>query len=192
MLYCLDLDNTLVPDFALELASKDLGYHYQAEDHIRWDPFQFLPEALAHKVIEKWRDPEVMNTLPALPGARETLQRWKAAGHRNIIVTARPPHLEEGTKEMVSRLFGNSVEDTYVTGVGQDKLALLKELKPDAWIDDAPHQVTSCMFAGIHSILISNTHTRYNWGIWSTPGLRIRPSVAAIEDSDLIKRVLHL
>lgn len=181
-----DLDNVLVPDTAFEIASKELGYSFTSCDHIHWDPYRFMPKNLADLLVEKWHDPAIMNTLPEIPGSKKVLDRWKGQGHEIFVVTARHTSLAEGTAKMVDRLFPGCISETIVVGPSTDKIDVIKDLKADTWIDDAPHQVVSCLRHNVHSILITNTHTRYNWHVWNTPGLRCRNSLSYITGMDLL------
>lgn len=168
----IDLDNTLVLENSISKVAKEMGLSFTEKNHLHWDVFQSFPHEVAAKVAASWMDPQHMGTLPVLVGVPETLRRWKETlGHDLFLVTARDKSVEAATLDLVARNFPGLFEEVSVVGGGVDKVSYLLDKNIELWVDDCPHQTRKTLAAGIPTILVSNTFTRYNWHAQATPGL---------------------
>lgn len=159
---CIDFDDTLIYSKITKYASEILHYKFTRKDILTWDlePFPKDLKELIYKMF-KWNF--YMNeTIKPIKGSQEKVNEWISKGHNVYIITARCPEIRTETIDKVNELFPNITGLRFV-GLNESKIGILKDLKADVWIDDAPHGITDSLFANISTIMICNEYTKYNW-----------------------------
>lgn len=157
----IDLDGCLVALKAVDIASVILGYDFKEQDNKDWD-FSIFPEDLRQKVFQFFDDPFVMcDHVKVIPGSQEKLKEWALMGYRLHVVTARRENIRHKTVEMVRANFPE-IEAVHFVGFDESKKQVLDKIKPDMFIDDAPHNVLDGLDMGLNVMMISNKYTAYN------------------------------
>jgi len=162
MIIGLDYDNTLVDTSynTIALAEENLGIKAPSYNH-DWC-FSGFPKPLVDEITRLFKDDSFMNNVFTFRTVVPTLYKWKKAGHKIIIITARAPEVRKGTRQMVKRIFP-MVDKLLFVDMGQSKSEIMKKEKLDIWIDDAPHGVLQSKELGIKTYLIHNKYTKcYN------------------------------
>ncbi len=158
----LDYDNTLVDSSynAIALAEENTGIKAPSYNH-DWH-FTGFPKKLVVEIQRLFKDDMFMNNVFTFRTVVPTLYKWKKAGHKLIIITARAEEVRKGTKFMVKRIFP-MIDKLLFVDIGGDKTELMKKEKLDIWIDDSPHGILQADALGIKTYLIHNKYTKcYN------------------------------
>ena len=134
----------------IDLAAEGLRY---------WDFFQYravreknLTWACVRSVLERIdTDPAIHQMPPRDPHARDVILRWREAGHRVSIVTAR----EEGAREVTEAFLRRH-------DIPHDALVMEARVKTgyDVLVDDAPHNVLMAAADGGLALLMDQPYNR--------------------------------
>lgn len=159
-----DLDNTLVRLNTVEVISKEKDLNYTMLDCDDWH-FSSFPSEFRKLLVKAWADPDHMCSLAPINGSYEKILSLKDQGHKLYLITARMPEVRERTIEYIQCIFPNIFTDILFVDYNGSKQDLMKQLKLDIWVDDAPHECHAAYYNGIKVFMISNMDTRYNWYI---------------------------
>lgn len=107
---------------------------------------EIIPEEIWVPSMQFFEDGGGYATLTPMDGVRTSLERLKAAGHKIIIVTARPRHFHRQT-ELCMALNKLPYDKIYYTPKG--KGPTLAKLKPDIFLDDHPGNLHDALKFGV-------------------------------------------
>ena len=175
-----DLDDTLFESNVIMDVVNKYRLPFQRSDIKTWELFE-LPEYCRVEVRKRWNQQKHMCRLIPCEDAVETINTWSNNGHHLYCVTSRSKKIEKETKKMVSHWFP-TIKNTYV--VEGSKVEILKELKPDLFIDDGGHHMLDALQLNINVVLISNKHTPYNHDYRSY--IPWKPRIADIKLEEII------
>lgn len=157
MVICVDLDGVLIGLKAISLASDGVLGESDATDY----KMTCFSEELRQAIFSHFHNPKTMcEDVKVLEGVIETLSEWVYQGHKVYIVTARSEVIRKETRVMVANSFP-MVTGLKFVNIDEDKNRVLRELRCDLFIDDAPHNIEASS-TEFFTVMISNKYTRYN------------------------------
>lgn len=170
MIFCFDLDETLVRGCVITQASRilaaagEIDRIYTGKDVTSWE-LDGLPDRVKEKTLELFNDKHyaVQNKKPIV-GVEVFLNYLKTKGHELHILTARPASLHGDTTEYILRVFGVGMfkQITCVDGCNNRKIMALAKINPDYYFDDNISYCEEARLLGIDTYMISNEHTPWN------------------------------
>ena len=161
-----DIDGVLAdyPRSFLEFINQELGTAYTIDQVTSYDIYSCLgiPPEVGLSIKNKYRETGQKRFIPVLPGAREFLQRLKAAGYTIVLITARPyeqySRIYADTLEWLARndlpydylVFHEKKEEYLIDMVGKDAIRF--------FVDDVAGNANSVSKLGIPCYLITRPY----------------------------------
>jgi uncharacterized HAD superfamily protein len=160
-----DLDDVLC-DFVpamFRFHNKTYGTHltrkaFSEDIHALFEVIADNTEDAIKKVEAFYRSDEFMKLKP-IEGARENLLKIKSAGHKPVVITARPSHLKDHTEKWLGEHFKDIFEEIHfadkaVHDRGWSKSEMCKRLEIHTHIDDFLMFAEDCAKHGINVFLL--------------------------------------
>lgn len=166
----IDLDDTILRNNVIEIASKAYGLDFSKRDVYDWE-FSNFPKNVKDLIYLLYKEPSYMvDNAEFINGSIKKLKEWSMLGFEVYIVTNRPMEIRKATIEKFKNLL--PITDIYFSN--GSKKEILKELNLDVWIDDAPHGILEAIELGIEKVyMVSNLETKYNWHILENPKINL-------------------
>jgi uncharacterized protein len=142
----IDIDSTLHHywDTLAAVAKRRFGVELPYERQTVWEIDALRPEQVRAAVEETHR-PEYIAAAEPYPGAVETINAWRAAGHFIHITSHRRGEAYEATERWLRRI-GLEFDELYCS---QDKVTHAVEIGIDLLIDDKPSDLLRALEAGM-------------------------------------------
>lgn len=98
------------------------------------------------EILEYMQTSRMYENLAALKGAKEGVKAIEEAGFNICIVTALPEQAKLMRRNNLRNVLGLEPQEIYCVGMGMSKAEILKELKPDVFMDDRIEYLASAPF----------------------------------------------
>jgi uncharacterized HAD superfamily protein len=166
----IDIDGTLA-DFQENLLlhhNQKNGTSFQKKDITMYDMttlFGWKKEEATKKFNEFYQTP-LFQDLPIIDGAKEAIEKLSQK-HELVIVTARPPELEEMTEKWLDENFGELFSEYIITTTYQKrgkhipKAKICMDKKISCMIEDSLHFSFECAALGIRVFLLDRPWNQY-------------------------------
>lgn len=151
MRIAIDIDSTLHHywDVLSEAARTRFGIELPYEEQFTWGITRLKPEQLEVCIAETHCPEKILAGTP-YPGAVETVNRWKAAGHEVLITSARTAEAHEATLQWLGEI-GLEHDGLHCC---QDKVERCAAMGVGLLIDDSPENLRQAIDAGLHAATI--------------------------------------
>ncbi len=146
MRIAIDIDSTLFHywDGFARAARERFGVHIPYAEQSVWEIDKLRPEQVLAVVRETHRDENILGAEP-YPGAVETVQTWKEAGHFIHVTSHRAEGCHAATAEWLGRI-GLPHDELYCSF---DKVTRCLAISIDLLIDDSPLNLRRAIDEGI-------------------------------------------
>lgn len=157
MKVALDIDDTLFKNTVL----RDVLNEHDFTGTYSWDLHE-IPENVLSIVRSRFADPMYMCTVKPFDGNPEVIKDMHSKGFELYAVTSRLESVHAQTRDMIKEHFPE-IRDVYFGN--ETKRDILIDQGFNMLIDDSPKYIKEIMDTDIQKILISNSHTPYNFDL---------------------------
>jgi len=157
MKVALDIDDTLFKNTVL----RDTLNEHNFTGTYSWDLHE-IPDHVLSIVRSRFADPDYMCSITPFEGNPEVIKDMQSKGFELYAVTSRLESVHNQTRQMVKDHFPE-IKDVYFGN--ETKRDILINEHFDMLIDDSPKYIQEVMDTDIQKILISNSHTPYNFDL---------------------------
>jgi uncharacterized HAD superfamily protein len=151
MRIAIDIDSTLHHywDVLSDAARSRFGIDLPYEEQLTWGITRLKPEQLALCIAETHSEDVILEGRP-YPGAVETVNRWKQAGHFIQITSHRSAEAHDATARWLDRI-GLQHDELHCSA---DKVARCRALDIELLIDDSPENIRGAIDHGLMAATI--------------------------------------
>ena len=151
MRIAIDIDSTLHHywDLLAAAAKRRFGVDLPYEDQRTWDVSRLRAEQMRAIVADTHSERAILGAIP-YPGAVETVNAWRRAGHFIQISSHRADHCHAATERWLADI-GLHYDELYCS---YDKIARAVEIGIEVLVDDSPVNLERALEAGIRAATI--------------------------------------
>jgi len=153
----IDIDSTLHHywDLLAAAAKRRFGVDLPYEDQRTWDVSRLRAEQMRAVVADTHSERAILGAIP-YPGAVETVNAWRRAGHFIQISSHRADHCHAATERWLADI-GLRYDELYCS---YDKIARAVEIGIEVLVDDSPVNLERALEHGIRAATIAHPWNR--------------------------------
>lgn len=128
-----EVEKFVAINYGIEWSSECSLYHEVSKNCYHSD--EEINEEIIEKLIDIFKDPDFCTAAEPIDGARETLQKFKRAGHELCFISARPKQLQPSTFTWMRR---NDIpfDSLFLIGRDEPKGLVGRRQNLDMYVDD--------------------------------------------------------